>query len=187
LVHAQQDFDAARKACNWGEQRDDPQVAAEVLGRGLHSRQDYFAHGDFSGKWIHNEGLMSDTDDSGPKVQGVSGGVGTYPDNTSLDAKGSNDGRPLGKRVKLLNIAEFEIGFKRITKTEEISKIYLKAFVGHLEQPWNMCCKCREFFLGKKLVEEMVTNVFSPTCFYREYSCLNYDYWMCFVFGKSWP
>ena len=159
LEHYVKHLQNAKALCTW-PRNDFPINAAEELGISLHPLQDWFAHGDyglqdFLGIYdIHNS--HSPQTEFGPP--------GNYPDDTSLDAVGSVDGRPAGEAIRKGYINErgmlypgayvtipvyrewavYKKGNKRITLTQKETKVTLKDFRNHVKKHGG--CKCKYYF-----------------------------------------
>ncbi len=163
LVHHDDHLKNAKALCTW-PRNDFPIEAAEELGISLHPLQDWFAHGDYGIK--ETSYILPPHNISSPQTDF---GFFTffYPDDTSLDAIGSVDGRPAGDAMIYKEInrpvyggtailypeshttisgyrewAVYKKGNKRITLTQKATEVTLKDFRNHVKKYGGCKCKC---------------------------------------------
>ncbi|NCC60833.1 MAG: RHS repeat-associated core domain-containing protein [Verrucomicrobiae bacterium] len=156
IKHHVEHLQNAKDLCTW-PQEDSPVEAAEQLGISLHPLQDWFAHGDYGIQDIF--GIYDIHNSHSPQTE--FGSPGDYPDDPSLDAIGSTNGRPAGKALKRGYIneigmpypgayvtipvyrewAEYKKGNMRITLTQKETKVTLRDFRSHVKKHGGPCCR----------------------------------------------
>ena len=133
--------------CNpvWGPVS--PSEAAEHLGRGLHSVQDWWAHGDYSRGGsdtfsAHGRGY----DDWGMDATGTAHGVTAYSNGRAPQVFVTlvNPGSPFMVREEV-SWPNWTSGTLRQTGTERDSTDYIRRFLSWVRS--NGACECKEYFL----------------------------------------
>ena len=128
---------------------DNPEKAAKELGTALHPYQDWVAHGDYG---IYDKGEIWDRHNSFSPQKDF-GNPYDYPDDPTLDAKGSPDGRPAGLAMHWITTnwgmsvrgyAIYERGMKRYRLTMNMTKTTLTEFRDFVQKHGG--CKCKKYF-----------------------------------------
>lgn len=156
LQHFEEHLKKAKERCTaksgffgWFSSHDDPDGAAEHLGKALHPQQDWVAHGDFGtrathGVWIWHNYYSPQTSlgNNQARAEAV--------DNPQMDSDGPN-GRPSAIALHYLSdtrdYALFHPGTQRLALTRVMSESALRDFLYYIRANAKPCGRCREYFL----------------------------------------
>lgn len=148
LQHYNDHLKKAVDACSGT--KDDPDTAVKELGTALHPLQDWVAHGEYG---YHTTGNIWRVHNS-LSPQTYFGDQSSYPDDITLDAIGSSDGRAAGAAMHVVNdgngnaigeYANYTHGSKRHMLTLQKSKDALNSFRNQIRNDKSKC-KCRDYF-----------------------------------------
>jgi RHS repeat-associated protein len=142
-------FSEAKFECTWteGMQNDNPEEASKKLGKSLHPKQDWVAHGDY--------GIL--TDDNIFAIHNMYSPQGDFwgdlPDDITVDAVNGPNGRPAGNAMHVITTnlgtannsnAIYKPGIERIKLTYTLTKDAFAKFRDYVRDRGG--CKCKKYF-----------------------------------------